>query len=192
MSRAAADPATRDAPRGTNVVLIGFRGAGKTSVGRRLAELLNRPFIDTDEIIAREAGRTIRDIFAQSGEAAFRAAETDVIARVTAGERQVISVGGGAVLSRENRARLRACGRCIWLSASEETLRRRIAADSGSADSRPPLIALDPAREFSVLLAQREAFYGTLAEIQVNTEGLSVEDIVNAVGSVLSIPPRRE
>ncbi|MCH7814825.1 MAG: shikimate kinase, partial [Planctomycetes bacterium] len=104
-------------PKPENLVLIGYRGAGKSAVGRLLAEQTGWTFVDIDAVIESEAGQSIAEIFAAGGEPAFRKHERDVIARVTQQPHQVIAVGGGAILDRRNVDRLRATGRVIWLTA---------------------------------------------------------------------------
>lgn len=168
-----------------NIILLGARGCGKTSVGRELACRLGRPFVDTDEQIEARTGRVIRDIFAEDGEPAFRRLETEAIAAATRGQRQVISVGGGAVLSDRNRAMLRAAGVCIWLTAPAEELCRRIQADPGSAARRPPLTARAGLDEVRHLLAERERLYAATAHHVVSTVGLSVAQAVDAVLAAL-------
>jgi shikimate kinase len=169
--------------------LLGARGCGKTSVGRELARHLNRTFIDTDEQIEAGAGRTIRDFFAQDGEPTFRRLETEAIAAATRAERQVLSVGGGAVLSASNQAMLRAAGVCIWLTAPAEELFRRIQADPATAARRPPLTDRAGLDEVRHLLAQRERLYAATAHYVVSTAGLSVAQAVAAVLSVLPADP---
>jgi len=124
-----------------NVILIGYRGCGKTCVGRELAARLHWPFVDTDEQVEATAGRSIREIFEQDGEVAFRQLEPRAIADVTRASGQVIAVGGGALLSAANRAALRQAGVCVWLTAPATELRRRLRADPRTGATRPALTA---------------------------------------------------
>ena len=121
-----------------NLVLIGYRGSGKGTVGRLLADRLGRPFVDTDALIEQAEGASVREIFSDRGEPAFREAEARIVRQVAALDEQVIAVGGGAVLRRENVELLRANGWLVWLRAEAEELHRRIQADrnSPSVDSR--------------------------------------------------------
>lgn len=177
----------RDPPPGgvelpaRNVVLIGYRGCGKTSVGRRLAARLGWPLVDTDERVEAAAGHSIQDIFATQGEPAFRQLETAIIAQVTRGTHQIISVGGGAVLSEANRATLRAAGPCIWLTAPVEALHQRILADPGTGATRPALTDRPGLDEVRHLLAQRQPLYAALADHVVDTVARSVEQVADAV-----------
>ncbi len=124
-----------------NIVLIGYRGSGKTTLGRKLADKLWLKFIDTDVLISERAGTTIAAIFASRGEAAFRDLESAVITEVAARDGQVIALGGGAILRPENLAALRQNknARIIYLYATPETLAQRIANDPNTAANRPPL-----------------------------------------------------
>lgn len=170
----------------SNLILIGYRGCGKSCVGRQLAARLGWRFVDTDELVEAAAGKPIRAIFEQDGEAAFRQQETGIVAQAAAGRRQVISVGGGAVLVEENRAILRAAGTRVWLTAPAEELQRRIEADPRSAATRPALTARAGLDEIRHLLGQREPLYASIAEHVVPTAGLSVEQVTDAVLAVLA------
>ncbi len=172
-----------------NVILIGARGCGKTSIGRALAEQLGWAFVDTDDQIEAAARRTIREIFAQDGEASFRRLETQAIKAVVCGQQQVISVGGGAVLSEANRATLRAAGFCLWLTAPAEELHRRIQADTASIARRPPLTGHSELDEVRHLLAQREPLYAATAHGVVPTAGRLIAEVVAAVLALLPADP---
>ncbi len=175
------------AARARNVILIGHRGCGKTSVGRALAARLGWPYVDTDERIEAATGRTVQAIFARDGAAAFRRLEAEAVAAVAAGERHVISVGGGAVLAEANRRALRSAGVCVWLTAPADELYRRILADPRGAQTRPALTGLSGPAEVRHLLAQREPLYAELADHAVPTAQRSVAQVVDAVLSVLSL-----
>lgn len=135
------------------IALIGFRGTGKTSVGRILADRLGLPFFDTDAMVERRAGMPIPEIFRQHGEAHFRSLEREVIASLRAAE-GVISTGGGAVCDTANVADLRWCGKVYLLSAAPEVILDRIAGSD-----RPGLTGLSPAEEVRMLLARRKDAY---------------------------------
>ncbi len=177
------------APGARNVVLIGLRGCGKTSVGPLLAQRWNWHFTDTDALIAAQQQRTIADIISTDGEPAFRLLEADVIADVVRGDQQVISVGGGAVGGQRNRDLLHAAGICVWLTAPPETLLARIQADPQSAHQRPPLRAAGGLAEVRALLQERQPLYSSLAGHTINTVGLSVEQVADAVAAACSTNP---
>lgn len=165
-----------EATAGRQLVLIGLRGSGKTAVGQRAAELLARPFLDTDGMVEQAAGMCITDIFEQRGESGFRDLECAALqAALQARPAAVISAGGGVVLRAENRALLRQRGRCAWLTAASEVLLQRIEQDERSRRQRPALSDLEPAAELQRLAGQRDALYAELAAIRIDTSALTVE-----------------
>ena len=142
---------------GKTLALVGLMGVGKTSIGRRLAALVDMPFRDADEEIERAAGRAIREIFAERGESAFRDGERRVIARLLEDPPHVLATGGGAFVHPDTRALIREKAISIWLRADLSLLARRISRK----DTRPLLIGRDP---LEVLTAQAEARYPAYAE----------------------------
>ena len=157
-------------------------GAGKTTVGRRLAQRLGYPYLDSDEQVERRTGRTIPEIFAHSGEAAFRAEEKRALAQaVTSDGPVVVSVAGGAVLDPDNRHRLREAGLVVWLKADVETLARRV----GDGEGRP-LLGDDPAAALARLYEQRRPLYADLADVVVDVEHRSPEEAVEEIVGALS------
>ncbi|MBI5864596.1 MAG: shikimate kinase [Planctomycetes bacterium] len=172
-----------------NIILIGARGAGKTTVGRALALRLERPFIDIDEWIERFSGRSIRTLFAETGESGFRNLESSVIHRILQQDGQVVSVGGGAVMLRENRDWMHAGGQVLWLKADVEELVRRVASDPRSGGQRPALTALPPLEEMREILSQREPLYEQLADLAVETDSRRPEEIVGQIMAWLEHGP---
>ena len=126
---------SKDLLRSRTIALVGLMGAGKSSVGRRLASALNLPFRDADEEIEKAAGRSISDIFAQYGEADFRDGERRVIARLLEDPPHVLATGGGAFMNDETRALIKERATSIWLKVDLDTLSRRV----GRKDTRPLL-----------------------------------------------------
>ena len=172
------------------VTLIGYRGCGKTVVGRQLAQRLGWSFIDTDQTIEEQAGRTIREIFETDGEMAFRRMEADLLDDALAHQRCVISAGGGAVLARRNRKAIRSNGVCVWLTAPAEELQRRIEADARSAAQRPELTNRPGLQEVEAVLQARLPVYEATAEHVVSTAGRSIEQVVDAVLETLGVATR--
>jgi shikimate kinase len=146
-----ADPALRN----RTLVLVGMMGAGKSSVGKRLAQALALPFKDADEEIERAAGLSIPDIFALRGEAEFREGERRVIARLLDDPPHVLATGGGAFVHPETRALVKRKAVSIWLKADPEVLARRV----GRKDNRPLLHGKDPRQVLTELLTDREPAY---------------------------------
>jgi shikimate kinase len=160
-----------------NVVLIGFSGTGKSAVGGALAARLGWPLVDTDARLVERFGCSIGDYFRARGEPAFRAAEAEEVARACAGERQVISVGGGAPV--QNWATIADGNTVVRLEASLETIWRRL-NDMPGAEERPMLSGDDPRGRMARLLAEREPVYAR-AQLTVATDDISVDDAVERI-----------
>ncbi len=169
-----------------NVILIGYRGCGKTCVGRAVAARLRWTFVDTDAQVEAAARRSIREIFEQDGEATFRQLETRVIAQVTGAAGQVIAVGGGAVLSAANRAALQQAGVCVWLTAPAAELLGRTQTDPRTGALRPRLTELSELEEVRHLLAERDPLYAAVAHHIVETRARSIPDVADAVLSAVA------
>ena len=152
------------------IVLVGFMGAGKTTVGRRLAAKLGRPFLDSDAVIEERAGRPIRDIFAGEGEPAFRELEHETIADLLAGPDAVLALGGGAAGHPGTRDLLASgAATVVYLRVSYDDVLARVGGDTG----RPVLARADVADVFTA----RQAIYSAAATFTVDTGGRSPEDI---------------
>lgn len=174
--------------KGVNLYLIGMMGAGKTSVGRELAQKLDYRFIDADDIIERVAGQTINEIFAREGESAFRHRESQVLAELSAYTYLVISTGGGIILRRENWSYLHH-GLVVWLDVPVEILISRLAEDS----TRPLLKDSDPALKLQTLLDQRRSLYAQ-ADLHITVSGEDTPEqvatrVMEQIPTVLK-PPR--
>ena len=162
------------------IVLIGMMGAGKTTVGRRLAARLGRHFVDSDEEVERAANMTIPDIFAAHGEADFRAGEARVIARLLRDDGIVLGTGGGAFINPETRALIKAGSISVWIRAELDLLFQRVARRS----NRPLLRTANPRETLKGLI---EARYPIYAEAHVTVESRDVpqdqvaEDILEAL-----------
>jgi shikimate kinase len=146
------------------VALVGLMGAGKTTVGRRLAQALGLPFADADDAIAEAAGRSIADIFAERGECEFRRGERQVISRLLEGPVHVLATGGGAFIDPRTRALVKERAISIWLKAPLEVLLKRV----GKRDSRPLLKEDDPREVMQRLMDERYPIYAE-ADLTVET-----------------------
>lgn len=167
-------------PTDRHLYLIGYRGTGKSTVGRLVAARLGRPFIDLDERIEAVAGKTIAEIFAAEGEPGFRDRESAALGAASAEPPAVIATGGGIVLRPENRELLRASGWVAWLTAPAAVLWDRIQADAATAARRPALAGGGP-DEVTKLLAVRMPLYRETADATLATAGLSPEVVAAAI-----------
>lgn len=160
-----------------NLVLIGFMGVGKTSVGKGLARRLEWPFIDTDSLIEAAYSMPVAMIFAKHGETSFRATEKRVVEDVAKRRRSVIATGGGVVLDRENVDRLKKQGILIHLTLSPENIFHRI----GHQKERPLLETENPRLTLETLFQSREQLYRTYSDVTIDRNGLGVDETVERV-----------
>ena len=167
--------------RHPNLVLIGYRGTGKTSVGARLAEVLQRPFVDLDQVLVSEAGRSVADIVAQGGWAEFRRLEKQLVARYRNTRGLVLATGGGVVLDPNNVAALRENGILIWLTADPAAIQARLAQDQPRDANRPSLTGEDAIREAAAVAEERAPLYLAAAQISVDTTHRTVGQVVKLV-----------
>lgn len=161
------------------IVLVGLMGSGKTTVGKRIAQELGYEFTDSDDVVATTAAKSVRDIFSQDGEAAFRKYESDAIRSILADGKSpiVLATGGGAVISRENRSVISEhASHVVWLDASVDDLVVR--TKSGAAR---PLLDGDASKTLQSLSDQRSAWYEEVATLRIDTRGKSVTKVCSAV-----------
>lgn len=164
--------------RTKNIILIGFMGAGKSSIGRRLAKHLGWRFADTDDMVETQTGRKINDIFAKEGEAFFRSLETQMLRQLLESkERCVIAVGGGLPMQPENQPLLKKLGTVVFLEADIETLMQRLSNDK----TRPKLQGGDLRERITSLMAAREATYQALADANVSTVNKSYTSTIKEI-----------
>lgn len=172
-----------------NIVLIGYRGTGKTSVAEALSRRLGCEWEDSDRLVEQATGKLIAEIFADQGEAAFRQYESEQLERICRRKHLVLAVGGGAVLRQSNRQLLRAFGRIVWLTASPVTLEKRIRGDERSAESRPNLTNSGGLNEIQQVLAQRTPIYRACADWEVDTEEKTPGEVADEIAARLAEPP---
>lgn len=162
----------------TNIALIGFMGAGKTAVGRRLAEKLGKGLIETDKLIEKKAGKSIPDIFSQDGEAVFRQLEVEVIGEVSGNKNQVIACGGGVVLNRQNVDCLKEGAVVVYLTAPPEVVLQRVLADTSV---RPLLKSRDKAQTIRRLMKCRKPLYEQAADITIDTSEMDIDEVAEHI-----------
>lgn len=165
--------------------LVGYRGVGKTTVAQGLAMRLGWPWLDADVELERRAGRTIREIFAADGEPTFRQLETELLAELLTRDQLVLATGGGAILNPATRARLRAAGTVVWLTAQPATIAARLAGDATTADRRPNLTTQGGLAEIEHVLQQREALYREVATLTLSTEDQSPAELIERILAAL-------
>ncbi|MAT14560.1 MAG: shikimate kinase [Planctomyces sp.] len=163
------------------ITLIGYRGCGKTSVARLLAERMEWDWVDADVKIAEAAGKSIRAIFASEGEPGFRARERTVMHQLLDSDKLIVAAGGGAILIAATRSQMRTSGPVIWLKASPETLAARIENDDKSDSTRPSLTGKSIGEEVAEVLAERTELYEEAATITIDTESKTIEEVVDEI-----------
>lgn len=163
---------------GKNIILIGFMGTGKSSVGKRLAKKMNYNFIDTDAYIEELEGKKISDIFNEKGEEYFRKLETKVVKDLSHKlEGYIVATGGGLPLRRANQKPLRNMGTVIYLKSSENTIYQRLKYDT----TRPLLQGDNPKEKIHKILKQREPIYRRVCHRYIKTDNRSFEQIVEEI-----------
>jgi shikimate kinase len=164
-----------------NIILIGYRGTGKTTLARNLASRLGWAWADSDLEVEKNAGKSIREIFEDDGEPCFRDWEGRAIADLANRLECVVATGGGAVIRPENRQMIRRSDHVIWLRAKPETILDRIRADHTSVSRRPNLTSHGGLEEIRSLLFQREPWYQECATTSVNTDSRTLTEIADEI-----------
>lgn len=167
-----------------HIVLVGLMGSGKTTIGRRLARRLGRPFLDTDEMVVADTGRSVRDIFEADGEKTFRDHESRALARaLDHPEPTVIAGAGGVVLAATNRDLLRRGHRVVWLRPPIDTLAARVDRRERAPAGHRPLLDLDPVGALVDMERTRAPLYAEVATEVVDVESQSVDDLVELLAA---------
>jgi shikimate kinase len=170
-----------------NIYLIGYRGTGKTSVGKLLASKLTWPFVDTDSELTRQLGASIKEFVRQNGWAAFRDVEKNVVRKVSALDGHVIATGGGVVLAASNVERMQSSGTLIWLKALPETIKTRISMDRQSECTRPALTSEGLIGEIESMLKAREPHYHNAMDFFIDTDQIRINEICDNIIVRLSV-----
>jgi shikimate kinase len=164
-----------------NIVLIGYRCTGKSSVGKELSERLHRPFFDTDDIITGQTGLSIKEIVERGGWNLFRRKERKVITQMAATGNGIIATGGGMFDNSENRSIMKQNGFFIWLTADAETIMSRLLSHEKSESQRPPLSRDDLATETISMLQKREPIYRDMADLIIDTTGRDIGTVTDEI-----------
>ena len=166
----------------SHIILIGYMGCGKSSVGKRLSYALKQPYLDTDKMIETKERKTINEIFAQQGEQAFRDMETACVRSLFSNQQDyVIAVGGGLPMREENRMLLRKLGKVVYLRAKPDTIYERLKGD----DTRPLLRGDNPRQKIEEMIAARGPVYEETAHIRIDVDGKSFEQIMDEIKEML-------
>jgi len=160
-----------------NIILIGFMGTGKSTIGRNLSRTFGYPLIDTDHLIVEQQGRTIPEIFESEGENAFRNLETGLLRSLHQHSGHIIATGGGIIGREENRRLLRELGYVVWLIARPSEILERTARNS----NRPLLNNDDPERTIRELLEIRTPLYRDTAHLGIETDNLSFDEVTTGI-----------
>lgn len=165
-----------------NIILIGYMGCGKSTVGRKLSYIRMNPYVDTDKLIERSEGSSINEIFDTKGEAYFRQAETDCIKSLFAYKQpHIVAVGGGLVLREENRSLLNELGTVVYLKAAPQTIYERLKEDT----TRPLLRGDNPYQRICDMLSQREPVYEMACDVTIEVDSLSAEQVAQRIMEVV-------
>lgn len=173
------------APAWDRIVFTGFRGTGKSAVGRKIAELTGFIFVDTDDTLEQELGCTVCDYVKQAGWPAFREQERRLLSRLAGVRGAVIATGGGAIMHQTEWQGLRQNSWVIWLRAKAATIRQRLDQDCETATQRPSLTGCDPLAEIESVLATREPLYRAGSDVSIETDDRTQEEIVSRMREFL-------
>ncbi|MDD5757487.1 MAG: shikimate kinase [Desulfobulbaceae bacterium] len=163
------------------IILIGYRATGKTSVGKCLAAALGIPFFDMDRELEKRCGQSIAELVASQGWPYFRALEKELLVEIIGKNDQVVSTGGGAILHQDIWQQLKESSFVVWLTADHETIYRRLMGDSQTSSQRPALTEGNAYSEIVSVLQEREPLYRTGAHFTVDTGVRGIDEVVEAV-----------
>lgn len=169
--------------RNENIVLIGFMGCGKTSVGRKLSMMLKREFIDTDDFIVTREGMSINEIFATKGEPYFRELEKELCRRYSVPKGKIIATGGGIIKNKENVDNLKKGGKIIYLKSTP----KQIAINLRYDNSRPLLKGPDKEKKIAELMKQRKPLYESCADITIDVSNIDIDSTIDKILYMLKI-----
>ncbi len=160
-----------------NIILIGFMGSGKSSVGRLVARRTGLQFVDTDALVEKQEGKAIPEIFAEQGEEHFRYVERLMLEEIANEKRMVLATGGGIVLREDNRQSLRDIGFVVWLTANEDEIFRRVSRNT----NRPLLQTADPRAAVKDLFSTRRELYEQTADCVIDSSGMPHRAVVDRI-----------
>lgn len=164
-----------------NILLVGYRGTGKSTLGRHLAEVLNMTFLDLDRLIVEEEGCSISAIVQERGWPYFRQLESNLLQRLSKEKGRVIATGGGIILDPENRSLLKKMGIVVWLKAPVDVIVDRIQRDNEGAVQRPAFSDRNLKEETNLILRERAPLYESVSDLSLDTSGMTIGESVDEI-----------
>ena len=172
-----------------NLFLIGYRCSGKTTTGKSIARAIDWAFVDSDLIVIKENGKSIKDIIDTEGWDAFRRMERSALKQICANDRQVVATGGGVVLDQSNIKAMKTSGMVIWLNAGAETIQKRMLQDKNTDDFRPALTDKGRMEEIEDMLLKRNPYYESASDFSIHTDNAPIDEITQKIIQKLSVGP---
>lgn len=164
-----------------NIFLTGYRCSGKTTIGKSIARTIDWSFVDSDELVIKESGKSIQGIIDAQGWDAFRRMERSALKKICATDRQVVATGGGVVLDDANIKAMQASGMVIWLDAGAETIQERMLQDKSSENFRPALTDKGRMEEIEDMLLQRRPYYESASDFAIQTDNVPINEITQRI-----------
>jgi shikimate kinase len=164
-----------------NLFLTGYRCSGKTTIGKSMARAIDWSFVDSDLIVIKENGKSIKDIINTEGWDAFRRMERSALKQICANDRQVVATGGGVVLDQSNIKTMKTSGMVIWLEAGAETIQKRMLRDKNTGDFRPALTDKGRMEEIEDMLLKRNPYYESASDFSIHTDNAPIDEITQKI-----------
>jgi shikimate kinase len=164
-----------------NLFMIGYRCTGKTTIGKSIAAAIDWPFVDADTLLVRECGKPIKEIVDTEGWEAFRRMERSTLKQICTKDRQIVATGGGVVLDKANIKAMKTSGMVIWLSATSETIQKRMLQDKNTGNFRPALTDKGHMQEIEDMLLKRKPYYESASDFSIQTDDEPVSEITQTI-----------
>jgi shikimate kinase len=164
-----------------NLFMIGYRCTGKTTIGKSIAAAIDWPFVDADTLLVRECGKPIKEIVDTEGWEAFRRMERSTLKQICTKDRQIVATGGGVVLDKANIKAMKTSGMVIWLSATSETIQKRMLQDKNTGNFRPALTEKGHMQEIEDMLLKRNPYYESASDFSIQTDDEPVSEITQTI-----------
>ena len=164
-----------------NLFLIGYRCTGKTTIGKSIAIIIDWSFVDSDILVIKECGKSIKDIIDTEGWEAFRRMERSTLKQICTKDRQVVATGGGVVLDADNIKAMKTSGMIIWLGATAETIQKRMLQDKNTGNFRPALTDKGRMEEIENMLLKRNPYYESAGDFSIHTDDVPVNEITEII-----------